>query len=99
MIPSLMDRLSDPVLLLIIVHVCASAPPQTPGICWVTPVCRRWRQLAAQVKDLRVLFQGQQDAQVTSFVAWLTRHASQVSTAPGHQAHSLSMLHAKSNGH
>jgi hypothetical protein len=76
---SLMDGLPDPVLLLIIAHVCASAPPQTPGICWVTPVCRRWRQLAAQVKGLRVLFQGQQDAQVTSFEAWIRAHAPQVS--------------------
>jgi hypothetical protein len=74
-----MDRLPDPILLLIIVHVCASASPQTPGICWVTPVCRRWRQLAAQVQGLRVLFQGQQDAETTSFEAWISRHAPQVS--------------------
>jgi hypothetical protein len=48
--------------------------------CWVAPVCRRWRELAAQVKGLRVLFQGQQDAEIASFESWIGAHAHQVST-------------------
>jgi hypothetical protein len=35
--------------------VCDSCGPTTPGTCWVSPVCKQWRDLALHVKRLRVL--------------------------------------------
>jgi hypothetical protein len=75
---SFFDLLSDGVLLHILVLLCASAPPQTPGICWVTCVCKRWQQLAGKCRGLRVLFDGQASYLVSSFEVWISRHAPQV---------------------
>jgi hypothetical protein len=58
--------------------VCDSCPPDTPGTCWLAPVCKQWRGLAGSVKRLRVVFQGEQQQQVDNFCAWLRRHVPQV---------------------
>jgi hypothetical protein len=27
--------------------VCDSSPPDRPGTCWISPVCKQWRDLAS----------------------------------------------------
>jgi hypothetical protein len=58
--------------------VCDSCPPDTPGTCWLAPVCQAWRSLARSVKGLRVVFCSEEKKQAASFCAWLRRHAPQV---------------------
>jgi hypothetical protein len=65
---------------------CDGCGPDTPGTCWLAPVCKQWRGLARGVKGLRVLFQGrqeepmgeQQQQHVDSFCSWLRCHAPQI---------------------
>jgi hypothetical protein len=57
---------------------CDSCGPEAPGICFLSGVCRQWRDAACSVKGLKVLFQGEGPREVFSFSAWLLRHMPQV---------------------
>jgi hypothetical protein len=88
--------------------LCDSCPPDTPGTCWLAPVCKQWRSLACSVKGLRVLFCSDQqleldsylawsheyERQVDSFCAWLRRHAPQVVALASSRAQSSDVLEA-----
>jgi hypothetical protein len=79
--------------LLRIFHLlCDSCGPHKPGTCLLVPVCKQWRDLASQVKRLRVLFQGSQQQQVASFRAWCRRHAGQVAALAITSAEALEAL-------
>jgi hypothetical protein len=74
----LIASLPNAFLLHIFQLLCDSCGPDKPGTCLLVPVCKQWRDLASNVKGLRVLFQGSQQQQVASFRAWCRRHAGQV---------------------